>query len=612
MATPTLVTITGQLRDTPTTGDATVTIAFKSKQLLRHTDGTVIEPFKITAVANASGAVTIAVPATDDPAWTPQGWTYRVSIDPADGSSLPPFDVAIPYAAAGTGLTLGQILPAAASSNGTLFAGVGHTHPDLQAEIDAISSGGGGAVTSVAGKTGVVTLVKGDVGLGNVDNTSDVNKPVSTSQAAADALKFDKSGGPITGDLSVSGYTALHGGEFNGDLVVTGFTALQGISLGGDLVAPNLRVANYTQLDGQLVVAGPINVGASGLINVGADTNLYRTAADVLATDDSLNVGGNMRIFGGITVDGSVTGIDKTDVGLSNVNNTADTAKPVSTAQQTALNAKSGLPVETTYTTPGTFSYADPGAGCKYLDVTIISSGGGGGSGRRGAATTVRNGGGSGGGGGYTRLMIPYGVITFPVSLTLGAPGTGGAAIAVNDTNGNAGGNAVGANFGTYARAASAGGGAGGTNTTQTAAFGGSGMTFGQTGVISSATGGVPGNPASFPSGPTAGGAGGGITSADVASNGGSGGPGIANVTATAGVVGGATPATGASQPSGSAIPGNGGGGGAASITAAAQAGADAGLYGAGGGGGGASLNGNASGKGGDGAPGIIRVVAMF
>jgi hypothetical protein len=50
MATPTLVTITGQLRDTPTTGDATVTIAFKSKQLLRHTDGTVIEPFKITAV----------------------------------------------------------------------------------------------------------------------------------------------------------------------------------------------------------------------------------------------------------------------------------------------------------------------------------------------------------------------------------------------------------------------------------------------------------------------------------------------------------------------------------------------------------------------------------
>lgn len=45
-------------------------------------------------------------------------------------------------------------------------------------------------VTSVAGKTGAVTLVKADVGLSNVDNTSDVNKPVSTAQAAADALKL--------------------------------------------------------------------------------------------------------------------------------------------------------------------------------------------------------------------------------------------------------------------------------------------------------------------------------------------------------------------------------------------------------------------------------------
>lgn len=40
-------------------------------------------------------------------------------------------------------------------------------------------------VTSVAGKTGAVTLVKDDVGLGNVDNTSDSAKPVSAAQDAA-------------------------------------------------------------------------------------------------------------------------------------------------------------------------------------------------------------------------------------------------------------------------------------------------------------------------------------------------------------------------------------------------------------------------------------------
>ncbi len=42
-------------------------------------------------------------------------------------------------------------------------------------------------ITSSALKT-LLSLVKGDVGLGNVDNTSDANKPVSTLQAAADAL----------------------------------------------------------------------------------------------------------------------------------------------------------------------------------------------------------------------------------------------------------------------------------------------------------------------------------------------------------------------------------------------------------------------------------------
>jgi hypothetical protein len=42
-----------------------------------------------------------------------------------------------------------------------------------------------GAVVSVAGKVGAVTLAKADVGLGNVDNTSDAAKPVSTAQQTA-------------------------------------------------------------------------------------------------------------------------------------------------------------------------------------------------------------------------------------------------------------------------------------------------------------------------------------------------------------------------------------------------------------------------------------------
>jgi hypothetical protein len=57
----------------------------------------------------------------------------------------------------------------------------------------------GAPVQSVAGKTGTVTLAKGDVGLGNVDNTSDANKPVSTAAQAALDLKAPLASPALTG-----------------------------------------------------------------------------------------------------------------------------------------------------------------------------------------------------------------------------------------------------------------------------------------------------------------------------------------------------------------------------------------------------------------------------
>lgn len=54
-------------------------------------------------------------------------------------------------------------------------------------------------VASVAGKTGVVTLVKADVGLGNVDNTSDANKPISTAAQTALDLKAPLASPALTG-----------------------------------------------------------------------------------------------------------------------------------------------------------------------------------------------------------------------------------------------------------------------------------------------------------------------------------------------------------------------------------------------------------------------------
>lgn len=59
----------------------------------------------------------------------------------------------------------------------------------------SISGGGGGAVDSVNGLTGVVVITKSSIGLSNVNNTSDLNKPISTATQTALNTKQDTIGG---------------------------------------------------------------------------------------------------------------------------------------------------------------------------------------------------------------------------------------------------------------------------------------------------------------------------------------------------------------------------------------------------------------------------------
>lgn len=83
-------------------------------------------------------------------------------------------------------------------------------------KLDGIEAGAQvNTVTSVAGKTGVVTLQKSDVGLGNVDNTSDLNKPISTATQTALNGKVDKEAGKglSTNDYTTADKTKLAGIE---------------------------------------------------------------------------------------------------------------------------------------------------------------------------------------------------------------------------------------------------------------------------------------------------------------------------------------------------------------------------------------------------------------
>jgi hypothetical protein len=175
-------------------------------------------------------------------------------------------------------------------------------------KLDGISPGAQvNAVTSVATKTGAVTLVKADVGLGNVDDTSDASKPVSTAQQTALNLKLDANHASVTNSREWTADTVTQAEAETGTATDRRVWTAQRVRQA--VAAWWIGSTDKTKLDG---------------ISPGAQVNAVTSVA---------------------TKTGAVT-LVKADVGLGNVDNTSDASKPVSTAQQTALNLKS----DTTHT----------------------------------------------------------------------------------------------------------------------------------------------------------------------------------------------------------------------------------------------------------------------
>ena len=164
------------------------------------------------------------------------------------------------------------------------------------------------------------------------------------------------------------------------------------------------------------------------------------SASDAQASADSIAGGpvASVNTKTGIVV------IGKSDIGLPNVDNTSDSSKPVSTAQQNAINAavgKGALLVRTTVytidlgtqyvsvnggspTTTGASTFSKQTA-TNYIIAELCGGGGGGGG------TVTTNGsqqsmGAPGGGAGYGIGLFATGLTG--LSVTVGAPGTAGAA----------------------------------------------------------------------------------------------------------------------------------------------------------------------------------------
>lgn len=152
-----------------------------------------------------------------------------------------------------------------------------------------------GAVDSVAGKTGVVTLVKGDVGLGNVDNTSDSNKPVSTLQAAAIATKVG-----LTGNETVAGIKTFSSSPIVPNPTTSGQALNKGTADGAYVALTGAQnIAGVKTFTDSPIVPTPVNntdaankAYVQSVITVGNDTyqeNKLVTDARVASLENTLN-----------------------------------------------------------------------------------------------------------------------------------------------------------------------------------------------------------------------------------------------------------------------------------------------------------------------------------
>ena len=144
----------------------------------------VIETVKVNgaALTPTSKAVNITVPTKTSDITNDSG--FITSADVPEGS------------AAST--TTPKMNGTAAVGTEMAFARGDHVHPSDTSRVPTTRKVAGHALSTD------VTLVKSDVGLGNVDNTADVDKPISTAQQTALDNKVDK----VTGKgLSTNDYT---------------------------------------------------------------------------------------------------------------------------------------------------------------------------------------------------------------------------------------------------------------------------------------------------------------------------------------------------------------------------------------------------------------------
>lgn len=259
-------------------------------------DAEFIVPKVITGTTDSNGDLTLNLWPT---ARGRNSSRYQVVAVDSSGEKVLDVYISVPDATAGTTLEMTSLI------NQAPFPPVDEAQALLlqMQTLLAGGGGGGGAVSSVAGKTGVVTLAKADVGLGNVDNTSDVNKPVSTAQAAAIAAAIANlvNSSPAALDTLNELATAL-GNDANFSTTMTNALAGKQATL--------VSGTNIKTVGGQSILgSGDLSVGSSG--NFGGYNNIRNRIARAFADARSGSTHRRMMVIGDSTSTGNSLGITK-------------------------------------------------------------------------------------------------------------------------------------------------------------------------------------------------------------------------------------------------------------------------------------------------------------
>lgn len=196
---------------------------------------------------------------------------------------------------------------------------------DLQGELDLKAPKNSPTFTGT-----VAGITKAMVGLPNVDNTSDstknaatvtlTNKTISTATNTIVGL----SNSNLNGAAAISDANIASAATWNAkqDALTPGTDYLAPNGNGSALTGLTKTQVGLPNVDNTSDVNKPVSTAQATAIGLKENTITPTTSADYYRGDKTFQP------------------LDKTAVGLSNVDNTSDTNKPVSTLQQAALNTK--------------------------------------------------------------------------------------------------------------------------------------------------------------------------------------------------------------------------------------------------------------------------------